>query len=131
MDFIMTWDTYFNKEDDRWQNIRRRALKSGVILPLGETIDIGESVVPTINHGRWIVGCPWCNSASYAREDELFFCENCFNAQVGRCHIKAPFPQKRKQIEAKLVARLNPENRNWEHETLKKLTDENKEHGVE
>ena len=131
MDFIVTWDTYFHNEENRWQNIRRRAIKSGVILPLEMTIDDTDILtIPIINHGRWIVHCPWCKSSSFAREDELFFCEQCFNASVNRCHIKAPFPRNRERIEARLIIRLNPENRNWEHETLKQLSEENKEYGV-
>jgi hypothetical protein len=77
------------------------------------------------NHGRWVAGCPRCNSAEHLRERERYFrCQLCgFNDRLR-------WPRNHKQIEAALAPRPTP-NRNWyPGETVGELIAENIEHGI-
>ncbi|MDY6835534.1 MAG: hypothetical protein SVY53_12115 [Chloroflexota bacterium] len=98
-----------------------------------DKIEVDESMEleACVNHGRWIVRCPWCNSSSFANENELFLCEDCWNEPINK-HVKALFPCEREQIEELLIKRPRVETRNWEpHEDMFNLEDENKLHGVD
>jgi hypothetical protein len=85
--------------------------------------------------GRWAVRCPFdgCNSAQHASAtDHRFFCANCRNVLIDHEYVELVWPQPAsvEKIEAIVGYRL-PTNRNWQHgETLKKLRDENKDHGL-
>ena len=129
MDFIVTWETNFGP--NRWQRIRALSLQKGVTLPLDRVVIDTPVLEPHVNHGRWIVDCPWCNNAELASEEELFFCSNCCNAAIERKQARAPFPMQRLGVESTLVKRLLVTNRNWEpKETLELLLAENASHGV-
>src|ERR1039458_8742106 len=52
-----------------------------------KTLPTAQSTMATgfarVDLGRWVVDCPWCNSAAFAsREDRRFFCVECGNAAV-------------------------------------------------
>ncbi len=129
MDFIVTWETNFGPS--RWQRIRAIVLQKGIMLPLDGEVANEPILEPCINHGRWIIRCPWCNNAELASDDELFFCSNCCNAAMGRRQVRAPFPKERLEIETALVKRPLVGNRNWEpHEPLELLLADNASHGV-
>ena len=86
-----------------------------------------------VNHGRWIVRCPWCSGAQNAsREDRRVFCCNCGNAAVKGQWIPVIWPKNWAAIERVLLDRPDPDTRNWErHETLDELIAENTEHFAE
>lgn len=79
-----------------------------------------------MNHGRWVVDCPFCNSSGVASEnDERFLCGDCLNMEIGGAYILAPFPKDCEAVEAHML--LRPRNRrNWnpDTETLKNLQQE-------
>lgn len=67
-----------------------------------------------VNHGRWVVPCPFCPGAQLASEDDhRFFCVDCLHA--GRAEgrwLRVVWPRHRDAIEEVLAVR--PEvNRNW------------------
>lgn len=100
----------------------------------GET-DNTVTTFAYVNHGRWIVGCPFCNSAQLAaKTDRRYFCAGeggCGNAQVGGAFVNVVWPKDADAIEAELVKRADPNTRNWTPgETVKDLNHENVEHGV-
>jgi hypothetical protein len=67
-----------------------------------------------VNHGRWVVDCPFCPSASFASpSDPRFFCAACRNGFVGGDLVHVDFPDEIDAIEAALLARPNEVNRNW------------------
>ncbi len=82
-----------------------------------------STIRPVVNHGRWLIDCPYCNSASYARDDKLFFCADCQNGTIGGQYIKTPFPRNRRAIERILEVRPS-ENQNWTNETIATLENE-------
>ncbi len=88
-----------------------------------------------INHGRWIVKCPFCSGAEMAEPgDPRFYCLSCYNEQAGGKWLKVIFPSTShvKKIEAELLKRPKKANINWlPTETLKQLQDENNRQGVE
>jgi len=86
-----------------------------------------------VNHGRWVVHCPTpgCGGAELAREDGLFFCCECRNAEVGGDYRTVAFPGEREEIERVLKLRPAPATRNWQPgETLDDLKAENLAHGA-
>ena len=88
-----------------------------------------------VNHGRWLVDCPFCGSTQIAaKSDRRFLCagaDGCANAQVGGAYIPVVWPKDADRIEAELLQRPTPNNRNWmPGETVKDLRRENAEHGV-
>jgi len=96
-------------------------------------------VAARINHGRWLVDCPGCNSALVVDLSELvFMCVECGNAANGGKWFAVTVPRNRAAIEAELLQRpwngRNPAsaiNRNWEPgETVATLRQENTDHGI-
>ena len=96
-------------------------------------------VAARINHGRWLVDCPGCNSALVVDLSEpVFMCVECANAGNAGKWFQVTVPTDRADIEAELLKRpmngRNPadaKNRNWEPgETVAALKQENAEHGI-
>ena len=92
-----------------------------------------------INHGRWLVDCPGCNSALVVDLPEaVFMCVECGNAGNEGRWFAVTVPRNRAAIEAELLKRpwsgRNPAsaiNRNWEPgETVATLKQENIDHGI-
>ena len=72
------------------------------------TLLLGE-VKAEVNHGRWIVRCPRCPAAlEVCRAMPVFLCVEC-----GHGWLQVKFPKGRPTIEALLLARPKPQNRNW------------------
>ena len=131
-DYIVTWDTRFGASyQASVPAMRRRARDAGVELPESISTAASPVLVAIVNHGRWVVPCPTCAGAEYARESGLFMCENCWNSGSRRAWLLAVFPEDREEIEAALIKRLSPQNRNWTPaETLNDLNQENTERGL-
>lgn len=91
----------------------------------------GKPLEARIEHARWIVDCPNCNSAEFAFEDKLFFCSLCKNSNIGGKVRKVKMPKDRKQIEA-ILEKRPIKNRHWyPNETIADLEKENKLHNLE
>jgi hypothetical protein len=90
------------------------------------------TVSPVVNHGRWIIRCPWCFSASMAnRTDPRFYCVECGNIGAQGKWVKVIWPDTVAEIEAVLSMRPDPRTRHWwPHETLMDLLAENEQHEV-
>ena len=104
--------------------------------PSGNTS--GE-IAARINHGRWLVDCPGCNSALVVDLGQpVFMCVECGNAGNEGKWFQVAIPSNRKAIEAELLKRpmngRNPAeavNRNWTPgETVATLKQENTDHGI-
>ena len=95
----------------------------------------GASAHAVVNHGRWIVRCPFCTSAQFAsREDKRFFCVECLNEQAGRRWVRVVWPKVADMatIEGALESRADQRTRNWEPgESPADLKRENAARGVE
>ena len=94
--------------------------------------DVGDSEVsPVVNHGRWIIPCPWCFSASMAsRDDPRFLCVECRNGGTERW-ARVVWPDAKDTIEELLTMRPDPRTRNWAPpESAADLLAENEAHGV-
>ena len=108
-------------------------------LPEPTPATIAGRVQARVNHGRWLVDCPGCNSALVVDLSELvFMCVECGNAANDGKWFQVTVPKNRKAIEAELLKRpwngRNPAeavNRNWEPgETVTMLKQENTEHEI-
>ena len=97
-------------------------------LPLGHAI--GDAIEVVVNHSRWIVQCPICNSAQVAaRDDHRFFCIECENG--GRGWVTVIWPEDADAIEEVLMLRPDRNTRSWvPGETVEDLLAENDAHGV-
>jgi hypothetical protein len=79
--------------------------------------DGDEHATAVVNHGRWIVRCPFCTGAQLADpEDHRFFCNDCLNHPVeGRVLVVDwPNPVVQPAIEQALLDRPVASTRNWE-----------------
>jgi len=106
------------------------AKRYGVTVPpLSEMA--GVAPIPAIvNHGRWLVACPDCAGAEFVwPETPQMMCCNCWNAKVGGKWRPVALPKDRAEIEAVLVRRVLPQERNWTAETVAELKAENVERG--
>ena len=85
-----------------------------------------------VNHGHWIVRCPWCRGAEEAAPGEpIFYCMSCGNSGNGGNVAIVDFPTDRILIEKVLLGRVAIENRNWlPSETVVDLLQENITHEV-
>lgn len=103
----------------------------GVIsLPAGDAA--GPTVQAEVNHGRWIVRCPWCNGAEGAdRADRYFYCLGCQNVLAGGKRVPVRFPSAANELETLLARRPGEASRNWlPGQTLDEIRAENLEHGI-
>ena len=103
--------------------VRRMYMGMGfgpLLEPTGRNTS-GE-VAARINHGRWLVDCPGCNSALVVDLSQpVFMCFECGNNHNGGKWLAVTIPGNRTIIEAELLKRpwngRNPAeaiNRNWE-----------------
>lgn len=66
-----------------------------------------------VNHGRWVVGCPWCPNAQLGDPTAPeFLCNECLNDGTGKW-VTVDYPDAVDDIEAVLAGRKRLENRNW------------------
>jgi hypothetical protein len=123
MDRIINWDD-LKKPDEQWQAIQSKAFNAG--LGLKQEIDENQTVTAFINHGRWIVTCPFCPGAELAsKTNPVFICQSCWNSEIGGKQLTVLFPEKVKDIEDALTVRPL-DNRNWETtETVETLLADN------
>ncbi len=126
-----TWEQYYNSVYARKKQrnlpvgpspaeIKKKSLASGIVL------------FAEVNHGRWIVKCPWCNSAEFAFETGPFVCDNCHNVASGGQAVEVKFPKEKDKIVMLLDKRPLVANQNWlPGETPDMLRSENKFYGLE
>lgn len=109
------------------------ARRAGVTIPkLAGNVVPSPPIMARVNHNRWIADCPDCNGAEFVFLDELhFWCANCQNASVGHKWRRVKLPENRADIEAILLARPLPDNRNWSvDDDLNAMRQENLDHGL-
>lgn len=83
-------------------------------MPLPKDTDTSTPCYAEVNHGRWIVNCPFCAGAELADpEDRRFFCLSCYNAAAGGKWLAVTWPAQRKAIEAELLKRPATEHVHW------------------
>ena len=128
---IDTGDTYFNeidKENISGRKIAIKFLQRDRILNL--PIYDFKPLDARIEHARFIVDCPNCNSAEFAFEDNLFFCSQCKNSDIQGKARRVIMPPERKQIE-EILGKRPIINRHWNPgETVEALQNENILHGL-
>ncbi len=74
---------------------------------------IGKKVYAHINQSRWIVCCDYCRGAGAVNIGGYFFCATCMNFKNNNRSRPVVFPENYKEIEAELVKRKFPNDRNW------------------
>ena len=108
-----------------------RAGYSPTKLALSTAID-QPKIYGTINQGRWIVCCPFCNGAELGDPAIPYFaCRCCGNERVAGRFIKVIYPDNWREIENALLYRPRHVDMNWlPHESLDDLLEENRAHGL-
>ena len=133
---IKTGNSIFRGLNDRGEPYNRedfvKDLRSALHLPPISVDLLTAAVEPRVraivNHGRWIVRCPFCSGAEFIWEGKPFICLSCFNG--GGKSLKIIMPRNRKAIEQALASRPVG-NQNWEPgETVEFLLQENETNGV-
>ena len=141
----------FHRHDPRWESTtaaERIVLSgwhmetNGFNVELPRMMSNKATAYARVNHGVWLVDCPWCKSVQRAsREDHRFFCVECENNTVKNVWIPVEWPTEWREIELLLGVRPIQANMNWfpgegptakisKRETLADLQAENIEHGV-
>lgn len=113
MDGIVTFERYWRKaaSDHLLVAAANPSATGDATLPDG--VD-RRTVIAEVNHGRWIVRCPFCPGAELANTtSSLFFCCGCRNAQAGHRYLRVTLPVQRVAIEVELLKRPDGETRNW------------------
>lgn len=90
-------------------------------------MDTRGAIAAYLNHGRWVVACPFCTGAELARVE--FFCRNCNMKKNRRAAMRVIYPANLELIE-KIVNARKAQNRNWTYETIDQLIAENAAHGL-
>ena len=128
---VDTGDTYFteiSKENISGRKLAVRFLERDKILTL--PVYDGKPLEARIEHARFIVDCPNCNSAEYAFEDKLFLCSQCLNTDIQGKVRKVKMPIQRKQIED-ILSKRAIKNRHWfPSESVEDLEKENLKNGI-
>ena len=109
-----------------------RATLSGVRLrPFADSLE-DNPVLAEVRWNTWIACCPDCRGAEFVWLDNLLFmCNSCWNGAIGGMWRRVILPPNVAEIEAALMRRPAPENRNWlPHETVEELLAQNAEHGL-
>ena len=123
---VDTGDTYFNEISkssisgsvEAKRKIKRERLQSVEVYD-------GKPLDARIEHARWIVDCPNCNSAEFAFNDNLFFCSLCKNSDVEGKVRSVKTPKEKTTIEL-ILSKRQIKNRHWlPGQTVKDLEDEN------
>jgi RNase P subunit RPR2 len=128
---VETGDTYFNEISQESVSGRKQAVKFINRERILKLLVLDKTLEARIEHSRWIVDCPNCNSAEYAFEDGLFFCSQCLNSNVQGKAYRVKIPKERKQIE-NILSKRAIKNRHWyPKENVKELETENLKHGLE
>lgn len=103
-----------------------------------EGIARSPRAVAEVNHGRWVIRCPFCPGAMLAsREDRRFFCVDCLHAGTqaeGKwLAVRWPSDAELEKGERLLATREVPMTRNWDpaRESVADLDAENRARGVE
>lgn len=111
----------------RWED----ALKANPALRRIQWDETQGEVMATVVRSNWRVDCPFCQSAMAAEPGEPFFCPDCAMQGNEFKPMAIVWPKERAEIERVLLARPNPNNRNWLiGETVADLLTENVAHGV-
>lgn len=103
-----------------------------VVPPLTAVADV-PPFPARINHGNLIADCPDCGGAEFVWREgpHLFLCANCLNGAVGGKWRRVGMPGQLPGIEAVLLERPLPANRNWDiTESVADLRAQNREAGV-
>lgn len=92
-------------------------------------IPAGDAVQAFITNGDWAAKCPDCPEVIVVDNEHPFWCPACQNAKNDGAARPLVFPENREQIEAILLKRISPTNRNWlAGETIEDLQAENDSH---
>lgn len=113
---LMTWPEGFDPPD----------------LPALDNVAPSPILQPYVNHGRWLIGCPWCDNVGayqYASVvDRLFLCHVCFNATVQGRWVRLRWPAQWKEIEEALLPRPIEARTWWDGISVQQLLAENASH---
>jgi len=101
-----------------------------VFLPTAVDLQ-APAVAVRVYRGMWIVDCPSCHGAQVAASgDHRMLCVDCFNADIGGRWRRVAWPADAPAIERVLLARPDPDTRNWTGEPVDQLQAENAERGL-
>jgi hypothetical protein len=131
---ILTFEDKFGARTLRVHAAKNPSSTGDRTLPVSGLV-LDPSVPARVNTGRWIALCPAarCAGAEYVSFDRAsFFCCECRNEEAGHVPLAVTLPDEetRAAIEAALLARPDPETRNWTTETVEELLAENELEGV-
>jgi len=82
--------------------------------PLHDRVAQDRYVVPFVNDGRWIVGCPGCGGAQITAPGvDRMFCVDCANEWAGGDYVLVRWTEDHEHAERELEKRNQPHECNW------------------
>ncbi len=98
--------------------------------PPADLVKIEISAPAIVNHGRWMVRCPWCSGAEMLYLTKLqFLCLSCLNKDADGRFITIDLPPFHNAIEVQLLKRPIQFQNYEPGQTIEDLVKENNEHG--
>ena len=88
------------------------------------------TVAVRVYRGMWIADCPCGGAQVAAAGDHRLLCVDCFNADIGGAWRRVAWPADAAAIERALLARPDPDTRNWAGEPVSQLQAENAARGL-
>jgi len=123
--FLPTYPEYHRKLIGHVFRKRRQSNPPPIDLVTAET-----TVSAMVNHGRWMVSCPWCAGAEILYLSKLqFLCLSCMNKSVNGRFITVDLPSFHNAIEVQLLKRPIQFQNYEPGQTIQDLVNENIEHG--
>jgi len=98
-----------------WGHLADLARAAGVTLPDNFEVADTEPLLAFVAQGRWVVDCPDCgsNRSMVWSGTPLYMCPHCWNVRCGGELRRVAFPEDRAEVEAALLARPFPADRNY------------------
>lgn len=94
-------------------NMLKLAADQGYRVPTKLKFRTDITADAEVNHGRWVVPCPWCPNAQLGDPEVAeFLCNECLNDGTGKW-VVVEYPDDVVAVEAALDERQRLENRNW------------------
>lgn len=120
--------------DSPWQVVAgSRAAQLAGFCPPPLTTTAGAAARARVNHNRLIADCPDCGGCEFVWRDgpAVMLCLSCLNGGIGHAWRPVELPDEYAAIEAALLARPLPANRNFDPgESVADLLAQNAENGV-
>lgn len=110
---LTTFESWFGIDDHRGIAAGNPSPDGNRTLPTNAVAEVVPAIA-RVEHGRWIVDCPFCRGAEFFNATSgLFFCCGCRNAQVDNSYLAVLAPDAKTRAEIALVLCEDVDRDEW------------------